>query len=568
MKLIIKQYLSSLNERNELDVLLPDLLAMMGLNVFSKPSIGTRQYGVDVAAFGKIDGAAEKVYLFSIKDGDLDRKDWNSGGVQDLQPSLDEIRETYIPTHLPSAYKNKSIEICICFGGNLKESIRLNVSQYENKHQTKNLTFSEWGGDKLTQLIEKYFLNEKLLPKGFQSMLRKSLALLDEPNISYGHFSQLVQALSNAKKDKDRIKALRQLRISLGILIAWCKEADNLESAYLSSELSMLHAWELSKSSFNKTTKDAIAIRESLESIMSAYLLLCNDFLQKKILPHIDKKYVLSQAIHPLNRVDTNLKIFDLLGRVAMHGIWLQRVILITEQNDNACDLELVKQRDEYYSYVKQLINNNPMLFTPYKDEQAIDIVIAVYFLMQDSKNIDYIHNYLFQILNRINFNFNTHSNYPCNIYEYHKLIEHPLEQTEEYRKENTKGSILYPYISFFAASLDFDDIYKKVQNFKKEKLQHCNFQLWYPDEISEDMFYTNKEKHGATLNSVFADRDKTDFLKQLSDECDKIPFVQNMSAMKLSFYPIIFLGCRHYRLPIPIFFFLPKQTKSNSAKP
>jgi hypothetical protein len=29
MKLIIKQYLSSLKERNELDVLLPDLLAMM-----------------------------------------------------------------------------------------------------------------------------------------------------------------------------------------------------------------------------------------------------------------------------------------------------------------------------------------------------------------------------------------------------------------------------------------------------------------------------------------------------------------------------------------------------------
>lgn len=511
MKLIIKQYLSSLKERNELDVLLPDLLVMMGLDVFSKPSIGTRQYGVDVAAFGSIDGGAEKVYLFSIKAGDLDRIDWDCGNPQDLRPSLNDIIDVYIPTHLPSKYKNQPVEICICFGGDLKESARLSVTQYEDKHKIGNLTFSEWGGDKLTHLVEQYFLNERLLPKDFQSMLRKSLALLDEPTISYKHFSQLICALSKVETDKDKIKALRQLRISLGVLIAWCKEADNLESAYLSAELALLHAWELSKVSFEKTTKSAIAIKESFRSIISAYLLLCDDFLQEKILPHIDKKYALSHAIRSFNRVDVNLKLFDLLSRVAMRGIWLQREILITQKNNDS----LIEQRDKYYLYVKQLINNNPMLLTPYKDEQAIDIVIAIYFLMYDKRNnVEYIRGYLLEMINNINFNFEIHSNYPCNINQYHQLIEHPLEKTEEYRKENTKGSILYPYIAFFAAHLGFDDIYKIVQDFKKEKLQHCTFQLWYPDEISEEFFYTNKDKHGSALINVFVDRNKECFLK------------------------------------------------------
>jgi hypothetical protein len=136
MKLIIKQYLSSLKERKELDVLLPDLLSMMGLNVFSKPSIGTRQYGVDVAAFGSINGGAEKVYLFSIKGGDLGRQDWD-GTNQALRPSLNEIKDVYIPTHLPNEYKNLPVEICICFGGNLKESVRSNITQYENTNQTQ-----------------------------------------------------------------------------------------------------------------------------------------------------------------------------------------------------------------------------------------------------------------------------------------------------------------------------------------------------------------------------------------------------------------------------------------------
>ena len=92
MKLIIREYLASLRERNELDSLLPALLSQMGLEVFSKPGVGNRQYGVDVAAYGSIEEGAKKVYLFSVKSGDLGRRDWNSGSVQDLRPSLDEIR--------------------------------------------------------------------------------------------------------------------------------------------------------------------------------------------------------------------------------------------------------------------------------------------------------------------------------------------------------------------------------------------------------------------------------------------------------------------------------------------
>lgn len=52
MKLIIKEYLSSLKERDELDAVLPDLLSQLGLNVYSRPARGTRQDGVDVGAVG------------------------------------------------------------------------------------------------------------------------------------------------------------------------------------------------------------------------------------------------------------------------------------------------------------------------------------------------------------------------------------------------------------------------------------------------------------------------------------------------------------------------------------
>ena len=131
MKLVIRQYLASLKERGELDALLPDLLSQMGLEVFLKPGIGSRQYGVDVGAVGKLSqDTEEKVFLFSVKSGDLGRKDWDGGNPQDLRPSINEIIDVFIPTRVPSEYKGLPVEICLCFGGEIKEEVRANAVSY------------------------------------------------------------------------------------------------------------------------------------------------------------------------------------------------------------------------------------------------------------------------------------------------------------------------------------------------------------------------------------------------------------------------------------------------------
>jgi hypothetical protein len=96
MKLVFREYLASLRERRELDVVLPDLLSELGFNVISRPSVGTRQYGVDVAAVGrdtdpKTGVSEEKLYLFSIKQGDLTRNDWDSGNHVNANAELTHV---------------------------------------------------------------------------------------------------------------------------------------------------------------------------------------------------------------------------------------------------------------------------------------------------------------------------------------------------------------------------------------------------------------------------------------------------------------------------------------------
>lgn len=558
MRLILKQYLASLRERDELDAILPDLLSQLGLNVFSRPGKGTRQNGVDVGAVGSLDDGPEKVYLFSIKAGDLTRRDWDGDSVQSLRPSLNEILDVYIPNRLPAEHRDKDVVICVCFGGDIQEQVGESIRSFCVQHQTSNITFEEWGGDKLAQLIQSSFLREDLLPQQAQSRLRKSLALLDEPGTSYKHFAGLIKSLAETsfKRNKDRLKALRQMSICLWILFSWARDAENLEAAYLASELTLLHGWKIAGLTKKRKMEDSQAFEVAFSSIFAAYQQINNSFLTTNLIPHVGKLHGLSNAVHASCSLDVNLKLFDLLGRLAKNGVWAYFVSRILPEKDVEEKQQFDALFQNYISSVMDLINNNPVLLLPVKDDQAIDIFIAVLLLSLDVNCSDFIKSWLAEMLNRANFAYEVRGHYPCILTTYSELLSHPKSGDDEYRKNVTSGSILYPMIALYAALLDDEKTYNDVANFKKTHLEHCNFQLWYPDEGSEEHIYTNAGSHGAVLSHVCVERSKEEFLEEVFGECEQSPFFKELSAIKFNWYPLIIVACRHYRLPLPIHLF------------
>lgn len=560
MKLVIRQYLASLKERGELDALLPDLLSQMGLDVFLKPGVGSRQYGVDVGAYGKLSEDLEnKVYLFSVKSGDLDRKDWDGGNPQDLRPSINEIIDVFIPSRIPAEYKDQLIEICLCFGGEVKEAVRTNVTLFLEKQTTDELSFSEWNGDRLAALIEQHMLREELLPENCRGLLRKSLAMIDEPDISIKHFSQLAISLTKTDdlKPKQILTGIRQLYLCLWILYSWCREEDNLESSFLSAEFTLLNAWEAAKFAFDKKNKVAISTLTTLDSIFRLNLRISHQYIEEKIIPHAGNLYALSHAVRSSCAVDVNLKLFDVLGRLALSGCWsywnLER---LSEDNDESARF-FTEAVANYQETIKKLIVNNPILFTPYKDDQAIDLVLALWFLSLDSKHLPDINSWLVNMTREVYEMFRIQDKYPSTIRSYAELIEHPVDKTDEYRKSVTKGSILYPYISAFSAIMGFEEPYETIKRIKEEFLPHCNFQVYFFDESSEEHFYRFDKMHGATLSDAHVTEEPSDFLEQLVNECEQSNKIYEMSAFKHSFWPIILTGCRHYRLPVPMHFII-----------
>jgi len=555
MKLIIKEYLSSLKERGELDAVLPDLLSQLGLNVYSRPGRGTRQDGVDVGAVGSLDGGPEKVYLVSIKPGDLTRRDWDGESAQSLRPSLNEILDSYIPNRLPAEHRGKDIVICIAIGGDVQEQVRSSLAGFITQNTKPNIIFQEWNGDKLADLIQLSFLREDLLPEHARSRLRKSLAMLDEPEVSYRHFAALIASLVavDTVNDAQRVTAIRQMSICLWILFAWAREAENTESAYRASEFTLLHAWNIVKLYAGKETKTTRAIETAFFAIYSAYRQICSEFQAKNVLPYAHKHHAVSSAVHSSCSLDINLKLFDLLGRLGMNGIWAYWDALRWSDEEKELREAGFSETQMYAAAIRSLISNNPVLLLPAKDDQAIDISIAALLLAFDPGNRDFIRSWLSQLIERARFSYEANGKYPCVLHSYSELLEHPKSRDSEYRENATSASILYPVIALWAALLGDDEVYGNVVRMKQGLLQHCTFQFWYPDDQSEAHFYTNSDAHGATLADLHLDRSREEFLAQVFAECDESPQFKELSAVNFGWWPLIAVACRHSRLPIPL---------------
>jgi len=552
MKLIIKEYLASLREREELDAVLPDLLSQMGMNVFSRPARGTRQDGVDVGAVGSIDGEDETVYLFSIKPGDLRRPDWNSASPQSLRPSLDEILDAYIRNRLPKQHREKKIKICICVGGEIREEVRPDIEGYKDRYSTEHLSFEEWNGDRIASMIESYLLREELLPEAARSRLRKALALIDEPDASYNHFAILVDSLldKDIPKAAQTIRTVRQLSICLWILFAWAREQRNLESTYRAAELLLLRLWQIAREYADKKNNTAKSIHSVYDSVLNTYLSVGGELFSKSVLPHASKIHRLSSAVRGSTPLDINLRLFDLAGRTALYGLWLRWYANAFREGSDHRNA-LMEASSAYAGTLKELVKNNPILLLPIKDDQCIDIALSVLLLIMSGGQAS-VTRWLTEIVDRALFAYRFHKPYPCNIAAYHELLEHP-QRDDDYRQNVTVGSILYPFISILAAMMGDQELYTAVKTFKHDELQHCNFQYWYPNDSSENHLYVNDRIHGANLSGIDVEAAPDDLLEQVFGECDNMRQFWELSAVKHGFWPLVLTACRHYRLPVPL---------------
>lgn len=125
MRLVIKDYLLQLKEKDELDLLLCDLLLQMGYITDNKPETGNRQYGVDIRAHNKWE-----ILLCVVKQGNLKRNNWDSG-ENAVRQSMNDIKDVYIEL-IKGKEREKKLRIVVATNGVIDEAVRPNWEGYKS----------------------------------------------------------------------------------------------------------------------------------------------------------------------------------------------------------------------------------------------------------------------------------------------------------------------------------------------------------------------------------------------------------------------------------------------------
>ena len=550
MKLILRQYLSDLRERDELDAILPELLSELGFYVLSRPGRGTRQSGVDVAAIGpdEDDGGREKLFLFTIKSGDLHRKDWD-GYTQAVRPSLNEILDSYIPTRIPEQYQHLDIAICVCMGGEMRENVQTQWTGYVQNASTSKICFRQWNGDMLAGFLLLGVLKGELIENPFRGYFGKSIAMVDHPDVAYRFFALLTRGLlEDGGNDQERLKKLRQVYICLWILFVWAREEGNLDAPFRASEFAVLHIWNNCRPLVGDEASKWKMREVVLQQTIKLHLIIAKELLIDKLGAYADRPFALSMAVRSHSPLDVNLALFEQFGRLSLYGLW-QHFFLLLPDADGREFFEA--ERNRVLRMAVAIINSNPSLRSPIRDDFAIEIALFM-ILAQLCGATNCGSGYLQDMAVRVHFSIRRRGGYPVPMTDYHDLVEHTADKSDKYFEKHTRASVLFPLLVALLDRLQLHEMSGLLASCIKRELSHSTQQIRVPDENTNEKLWTGGKDHGVAITGI----PLCDGPARYSAFLDKLvkdeSAFNDLSTTKSGFWPILLMACRHYRLPVP----------------
>ena len=554
MKLVIREYLSMLKESGELDVFLPDLLLSMGIQPISRAQTGVRQYGVDIAAVG-VDpddkDSIETLFLLTVKKGDFSRANWDSGKIQDLRPSLNEIKDVYRTRCIDEIHKHLPKKIIVCCNGDMKQDVEANWLGYKQDNtKAGEIEFDFWGADKLALLIEEYLLDEYLFPEQSRKHLRKTIALVEQNEDGPSYFYDLIEEslfginTSSSNADKSRNKALATLNLSLNIVFRWCEEADNLRPALLCAERTILRVWEWMKTNslFEKKS-----VFQKFYQIFTTYLSIIASYANK-LQPHCfikDGLFGYSDA----EEIEYPLRTFEAIGILGSYGIAIWNLISITT------DEETKKEYEEHISAIAQMLDaliiNNPSAYTPRYDSHAIDIVLGLITLTIGgySERAKY---WVVKLSSCIERAYAINRCFPIDSDSYDILIALSVGEAPS-KQELTKGSILLPMLADWFVILDLPDDYQEFQKHINKTFAHTNFQFWFPDEGTEEFLYSTNAGYKSGVGRSVKIYESLEEAKQqiIKLRTENLENFKQITCIKNGWFSLAAIASRHFRTPV-----------------
>jgi len=550
LQLIIREYLSMLKESRELDSLLGDLLLSMEIEPISRAQIGVRQYGVDLAAVGldPEDGVTKKLFLFTIKSGDINRSGWDAA-KQGVRSSLNEIIDVYIPNHLDKNHKQFPKKIIVCCNGELKQEVQQNWTGYQKQNATK-AEFDFWGADKLSLYISEYFLDEYLFPESARKKIRRSLSLVGLPEYDLNHFYTLVDEILFDRKlpkskgrvqEKKRLKAIRLVHLALRILSSWGEEEGNTKPGLLAAEYTLLRVWDwmrlMNLLTNTKTLREFYAIYYTTYQKIAAYFF-------NKIFKHCHTRDGLFGWGPGAEVVEYPIRVFEIIGIISTLGLGQYFEYATTENNHRKQDMLAIAET------LAKVIHNNTAANSPCFDGHSIDICLGL-MLLSLSGHKETAEKWIQDLTGKICFAFRTGKHFPVSTDSYDDLIALEIGQAST-KEDLTSCSTIFPILAQWCAKLDLKETYKNLFESVKKVFPQSSMQIWYPDEKTDNVLYKQDASRSGTTLIINLPETLAEVRKQMENVWEHVLAPEQISCLSKNGFSIIgLIASRHFRTPV-----------------
>lgn len=518
MRLVIKEYLLQLKEKDELDFLLCDLLLQKGYIMDNKPKTGSRQFGVDIRAYND-----EEFLLCVVKQGDLRRKNWDSD-QNAVRQSLDEIKDCYIDSLLDKP--QKKLRIAVVTNGELDEAVRPNWDGYVKKNTNwsgleVNIEF--WGIDSVTHDVQEYLFDEHIFGNELQGLLRKALYFVGESDYRSIYFEKIIDALLVDLEPKDsRLfrKKISGIYLASQMIAQFAAEEGIYKIGIMASEYLIIRFWKYML--VNNRFEDSNYV-EWLLKFLNAY--------DRWNLQYYNAvKYVCESRDHfpAYNPVEQRVLIYEILGYLTSYSYFLSFL-----RQDRSLQI---------YSSIIQLINGNSMFFYPPYDIHA-GVVSMLYRLSDRLSNTENIHTLLDAQCRYLVFDYRMHKKYPTPVDSFEDAVNIYMGfSSEPYQASGFWGTMLE-----WIALMEEKETYMEIQPLLETDLKEVTKCVWFLRAEEEPRFYDAYAMNTAGEGISVETSDAFETFKETVDFTMQQYSREKFSFETYSFEALEFITCRYY---------------------
>lgn len=536
MRIAIDHYLSCLTERDELDVLLRNLLVVEGYEVVKKASRGKREFGVDVAAV-KREADGHHLYLFQVKAGDLDRATWNVGQNSvrsSLEEAVDKPFEAFTVLQAPPIRRH----LIVVFNGYVKDDVADMLDGFvgvqTKYHSDTEITY--WNISTLGEKIQTSLVNEGLIPIVDAMLLKKTLAFADVPGYQFAELKKILGTITTNQTSSAANKIRRlfnTVRIMNRMVGEYARQGETYKNAVIASEITILHLahWCQTNCFYTPT------IIEHFDYLLEDYALDLQTLFEK-LLPSIRLQHGLALGGFT-EQVEYPVRTFEILGLASVYAL----VKMHLGHSDYKQALTLVDL----------IISNNPSSHRPLLDNNGVDICLAALAFLYDEAAAA-----ASSIGGRVLTGLVKRKRLDRPLPELYNNLDSVIEAIGYGTKpkayvdsSSTMLTMLFEFLLF-----DRSEEITELYNDYRKDFEEINLQVWYPSAKYGDKIFSQELRDGLMETHINLPNDLTDFDREVKQRHQNYSseWLTDAFSNRVNGF-IVFMAFRHFKTPVFPFF-------------